>query len=296
ALLTALHCAEQGAAHARRPGVPLPVYVLSQTFLGFAQYWVGQSAEALTTFQEAEQVQQRANPERPRLYGLLGYMYSELLLDDLDRQAGALTPAQFALAWRALHARLAQALTWAHQDQLPSDMGLQHVAMARAYILAWQHPGAEEVSGGLPPHVHSRSETSPPAPDPVTAQQQATTHVTPPVNHLRLPHHRNCFPLALLARAALSRLQGHFPEAYQDVDAVLNLAQSSAMDFYQADAYLEQAALHLEAAQAAPHEDHSCQAAGSLETAKVLIDKMGYYRRLRQVAELEARLRRVAAP
>jgi hypothetical protein len=68
------------------------------------------------------------------------------------------------------------------------------------------------------------------------------------------------------------------------------------MDFYRADAYLEQAALHLAVSRLAPHEDHVHQATASLEEAKQLMHRMGYYRRHRQVTELEAMLQEAAVP
>ena len=224
----------------------------SRAFLGFARYWVGQTAEARTTFQEAEHIQQCANPERPRLYWLLGYMYSELLLDDLDSQAGASRQHSSRRPGVTLQARIAQALTLAHQDALPSDMGLQHVSMARLYLLAWQRYRTGAVAGYLPPCGAPRAERLPTLPDPRTAQQEAATHVARAVEYLRLSNHRNYFPRALLARAALCRWQGQIPLAHQDVEAVLDLAQSNAMDFYQADAYLEKTALHLAAGAGGP--------------------------------------------
>jgi tetratricopeptide (TPR) repeat protein len=272
-LLTALCFAEQSAAYVRRHGVPAPAQLLSYAFLGCAQYWVGLSEEALTTFQEAEQVQQCANPERPILHGIPGYMYCELLLDRLASRAEDLTTAQFTQAWCDLQARIAQALTWARQDALLCDTGLQHVSMGRVYALAWQHHIATEVS-------------------PVTAQQQASTHVARAVESLRLSNRRNYLPRALLASAALYRLQGNLTRAQQAVDEVLDIAQGSAMDFYQADAYLEQACISLAAYQAARHVDHHRHAEVSLHT---LIDQMGYYRRRRQVVELEAMLQHIAS-
>jgi hypothetical protein len=102
-------------------------------------------------------------------------------------------------------------------------------------------------------------------------------------------------PRALLTRAAVYRLQGHFDLAHSDVEEVMDIAQSSAMDFYQADAHLEQVSLHLAAYRGTHHEDHLSQAAVSLDRAKTLIQQMHYYRRNRQVGELEAALQRIAA-
>jgi hypothetical protein len=115
------------------------------------------------------------------------------------------------------------------------------------------------------------------------------------VESLRRSNHRNYVPRALLTRAALSRLQGQFMPAQQDIDAVLAIAHSSAMEVYQADAYLEQTALHLAISRAAPHLDHCRQAAASLGTARALIDKMHYDRRRPQVTEFETMLWSVAA-
>ena len=67
------------------------------------------------------------------------------------------------------------------------------------------------------------------------------------------------------------------------------------MVFYQVDAYLEQATLHLAASRLAPHQNHVHQATASLEEAKQLMYRMGYYRRHRQVTALEAMLQEAAA-
>jgi hypothetical protein len=91
------------------------------------------------------------------------------------------------------------------------------------------------------------------------------------------------------------RLQGHFDLAHNDVNVVVDIAQSSAMDFYQADAHLEKASLYLAADRGAHHEEHVCNASVSLDRARTLIQQMRYYRRNRQVRELEAMLQRRAA-
>jgi hypothetical protein len=88
----------------------------------------------------------------------------------------------------------------------------------------------------------------------------------------------------------VNRLQGHFDLAHNDVEEVVDIAQSNAMDFYQTDAYLEKVSLHLAAYQGAYHEDHLSHASVSLDKAKTLIQQMCYYRRKRQVGELEATL------
>lgn len=274
-LPTALRFAERGATYVRYPDVPVQVQVLSHAFLGFALYWVGQLDAALTAFQEAERLQQRTNPARPLLHAALGYMYCELLLDQLTSEVASLTLPQFTQAWHALRTRIAQTLAWAYQDGRACDIGLQHISMGRVHILAWHHTGT----------IESRA---------ATVQEQATMHVTRAVEYLHSSDHKNYFPRALLARAALYRVQGNFALAHQDINAVLDIVQSTGMEFYQADAYLEKAVLHLAAYQATPHIDDYHDATVSLDTAKNFINKMGYHRRWRQVMELNAIVSRTA--
>jgi hypothetical protein len=226
-------------------------------------------------------------------------MYCELLLDELESRAGHLAPTDFAQEWQALHRRIAQALTWAEDDGLPCDIGLQHVSMGRVYtILAGQLHGAphgtggwttDDAIGGAMPSLAIA------AARPVTPQEQALLHCTRAVEYLRRSNHRNYLPRGLLTRAALYRLQNQFNLAHHDLQEALDIAQSSTMDFYQADAYLEQAVLHLAASRLAPHQDHIHQAAASLEEAKQLMHRMSYYRRHRQVTTLEAILQEAAA-
>jgi tetratricopeptide (TPR) repeat protein len=297
-LTTALDFAEKSVAYVRHPGVPAKVQVLSHTFLGFALYWVGQFEAARATFQTAEQVQQSANPARPLLHSVLGYMYCELLLDELESRAGRLAPPDFAQEWHALHKRVAQALTWAEDDGLPCDIGLQHVSMGRVYeqeldnlrrkdflrgaetaeisvrlgnysasyfegsayaILAWQPHGATPGTGGGTTDDatgEAMSALAIAAARPVTPQEQALMHCTRAVEYLRRSNHRNYLPRGLLTRAALYRLQNQLDLAHHDLQEALDIAQSSAMVFYQVDAYLEQAILHLAASRLAPHQDH----------------------------------------
>jgi tetratricopeptide (TPR) repeat protein len=134
-----------------------------------------------------------------------------------------------------------------------------------------------------------------PAARPFTPPEQALLHCTRAVEYLRRSNHRNYLPRGLLTRAALYRLQNQLDLAHDDLQEALDIAQSSAMDFYQADAYLEQAALHLAMSRLAPHQDQVHQATTSIEEAKKLMHKMGYYRRHRQVTELEAMLPEAAA-
>lgn len=263
-LTASLRFAEQSTHYTRAPGVPRHVHILSQTFYGFALYWVGRSSEARAAFQEAERVQQCETPARPILYAVLGYMYSELLLDQLADQVRSLTPQHWQDTWNSLCLRLTQALAFAYEDGSPRDMGLQHTSMGRLYTLAVQH------ARGLELHA-------------TCAQERAAAHFAQAIACLRASHYHNYFPRALLGRAALLRVQGHFVAAQADVDAALVLTKSSMMHVYQADAYLEQTCLLLATG-------NLSQALSSLEVAKTLVSAMGYERRQSHIAMLEARL------
>jgi hypothetical protein len=65
------------------------------------------------------------------------------------------------------------------------------------------------------------------------------------------------------------------------------------MDFYQADAYLEKAYLYLAAYGVSLDADQRHHASVGLGKARALMNQMGYYRRRRQVGELETMLHRV---
>jgi tetratricopeptide (TPR) repeat protein len=297
-LSTALHFAKQSVGYVSSAGVPTAVALRSRTFLGFVQYWVGQFEAAKATFQETEDVQRHADPERSILHSVPGYMYGELLLDHLEGQVCRLTAAQFKQAWAELRRRIRRALTLAEYDALPCDIGLQHVSMGRLYILAWERQVAEDSSGGPTPRLGTKSSRHPSGrhnacPRPIL--EQALRHASAAVECLRESNHLIYLPRALLTRAAVYRLQGHFDLAHNDVDEVVDIAQSSAMDFYQADAHLEKVSLHLAAYRRARHEDHLSHASVSLDRAKTLIQQMHYYRRNHQVGELEVALKRLAA-
>jgi transcriptional regulator with XRE-family HTH domain/tetratricopeptide (TPR) repeat protein len=287
-LATAVCLAKMSVEYACRPGVPAQVALLSTTFLGFAEFWSGHVEAATGTFRQAERLQQQANPERSRLGSISGYMYCELLLDRLERQVGRLTSEQFERDWRALCERIQEALMVAEQENLARDIGLTHVSAGRLWMLAWLRQVADAGAGALTA-PHGPYAAAPPA------IAQARTHVMHAVECLRESDQINYLPRALLTRAALYRLQGHLDLAHADVDEVLDIAQSTSMDFYRADAYLEKAALHLAASRGARQADHSCKARGYVTKAEELIDSMGYRRRSPWVAELKRLLQQGVA-
>jgi tetratricopeptide (TPR) repeat protein len=87
----------------------------------------------------------------------------------------------------------------------------------------------------------------------------------------------------LLTRAAFCRQSKHFDLSLRDLSEVFRIASSSGMGLHLADYHLESA--HLQLAQ-----DDKKTAREHVVTAKEMINRMGYHRRDKEVAELEAQL------
>ncbi len=280
-LTNALTAAEQSATHANCCGVSTKVQLSSYAFLGFILHWVGQTEQSATVFQRVEQLQQHAHPDRPILHAVQGYMYCELLLDRLRSQLHALSCDQFQQAWTHLYARIEQALHFAIEDEIPCDIGLQNVSMGRVYLLAWEYDRQTN-------HTESVNEA-----DPAQYLDRALVHLDDALEYLRRSNHRNYLPRGLLTRALLHRCRGAVELAHIDIDAVLDIALSSDMDFYRADACLERAHIYSHLYATTGQETERRHAVSYLNQAKALIRDMGYHRRDREVVELETRIRQV---
>ena len=90
--------------------------------------------------------------------------------------------------------------------------------------------------------------------------------------------------LALLGRAAFFRAATQdWPQAHRDLEEALEICQRSGMRLYEADCHLEYARLHLA-------QGNEGEARQSLDSAKEMIEQMGYHRRDREVRELEEKL------
>src|SRR5262249_22964560 len=155
--------------------------------------------------------------------------------------------------------RIASALEIAQAEGVPRDEGLQYVAMGRAYLFAQHSEG---------------SETAPLSPG---AANLAREHHNLTVLHLRASNHRNYLPRALINRAAMYREVGELAAAQRDIEEVMQIAESSSMHFYRADALLEKARVCLAQGERPSASQH-------LEEANRLIVQMKYRRRSRQLA------------
>lgn len=93
-------------------------------------------------------------------------------------------------------------------------------------------------------------------------------------------------PLALTARSRLNRTLGGFQSARVDLDEAMKIAMRGHMGVYQADCHLEYARLLL-----AQGEDR--KAAQYWNSAREMIERMGYHRRDKDVKEIEGQLAKI---
>jgi tetratricopeptide (TPR) repeat protein len=147
--------------------------------------------------------------------------------------------------------RAAQTLEWEEGRLL--DTALDNLALARA------HPLSTDAA----------------------ARASAATILNRAVDGLRQAGQLQELPRGVLSRASLYRLTGDYPMAQRDLDESLRIATRGSMRLHQADCHLESARLALAMGDRAT-------ARQAWETAKAMIDEMGYHRRDGEVAEIKA--------
>ena len=111
----------------------------------------------------------------------------------------------------------------------------------------------------------------------------AKTYLNQAVEGLRQAGHQKFLLLGLLGRAELHRMHPDFPKAQYDLDEAMTIAERGSMGLHMADCHLEYARLYLAM-------DKKEDARKNLETAKEMIEKMGYHRRDSEVREIEEKL------
>jgi tetratricopeptide (TPR) repeat protein len=154
--------------------------------------------------------------------------------------------------------RAEQTLKRAREHGTLIDMAEDHLSLGRAYLLQAE----EEHTGNY---------------------ERASTHMTEAVDGLRQAHYQDHLISGLLARSKLRRVEGALEQAETDLKQAMSIAERSKMLPLLADCYLEYARLYLAQGQRE-------KAGQSLATAKSKIKTIGYYRRDKEVDELEAKL------
>ena len=103
------------------------------------------------------------------------------------------------------------------------------------------------------------------------------------VEGLRKAGYQQSLPRGLLARAEFHRISCNYERARHDLAEVFRISTRAGMGLYLADYYMESTRLLLA-------QDNKAKAREHLATAKEMIDRMGYHRRDKEAAELEAQL------
>lgn len=213
---------------------------------------VGDYAQALELFQQAEQLQQKRQPEYPGLYSLQGFQYCDLLL---EQAKGQLNSKARNKEIQAVIQRATQTLEWAKgQGTLLLTIALDQLTLARAYL-------------ALEPVQLTGTERW---------IQQA-------VDGLRKAGQEHYLPSGLLTRSAFFRLSGDFVKAQQDLDEVFEIAEPSGMRLFLTDYHLESVRL----GQAAGWDTETIQP--HIQQTDRLIQATGYHRRDEELGELKTK-------
>ncbi len=109
------------------------------------------------------------------------------------------------------------------------------------------------------------------------------------VNGLRQSGHQDEIPRGLLTRAEMWRLRKDFEKARKDLDEAFAIAERGEMGLHLADCHLEYARLYVAMGDKDKAKEHR-------DTAKKMIDDMGYHRRDKEVEALDVELGRKPTP
>jgi hypothetical protein len=148
-------------------------------------------------------------------------------------------------------------LQFSELQNTPALMGLNYLSVARAWMLD-PEPGE-------------------------TGTFEAEENLKQAVYLLRQGGQIDWLLYGLLTRATLHRRKSDINLALRDLSEVFRIAEGNGMGLHLADYHLESARLRVA-------QNDKDKAREHLTTAKEMIDRMGYHRRDKEVAELEAQL------
>ncbi|HUT93563.1 MAG TPA: TIR domain-containing protein [Thermoguttaceae bacterium] len=212
--------------------------------LGDALHHAGRVGEAEERFREAEAIQKDDQPKYPLLCSVAAHRYCDLLLT------------------RGRHdevlARATQTLEWVTAQNWLLDIGLDHVSLARAALLAAQSGRNEAVD-------------------------QARSHAQAAVDTLRQAGQQDEVARGLLGRAEVHRFTGERDAAGRDLAEAMAIATrdpAGHMKLHETDCHLGFARLALDERKPDVARQH-------LAAAEALIRETGYGRREPELAELK---------
>jgi tetratricopeptide (TPR) repeat protein len=159
---------------------------------------------------------------------------------------------------REVKDRAARALEWASLQKFVLDIALDNLSLGCAWMLEAEPEYAPDMT-------------------------RATEFLRRAVDGLRQAGAIEFIPRGLLARAALHRVKANHTRAERDLAEALRISTRCGMGLHLADCHLESARLQLAQGNRDKAREH-------WETAKKMIDRMGYHRRDRDVDELAQKL------
>ena len=156
---------------------------------------------------------------------------------------------------REVYDRATQTVEIARPNNWLLEIALDHLSLGRACLLQ--------------AHMEDTGDFS-----------QAGDYLDQAVDGLRQAGFQHHLPRGLLARAELHRVQGAFDQAQHVLQEATSIAERGGMGLHQADCHLEYTRLCLAMGDQQQAKEH-------LDTAREMINNMGYHRRDRDVAQLE---------
>jgi tetratricopeptide (TPR) repeat protein len=204
-ITSALNYAREAMDMASRNGITIHLKN-SRIIMATALHQAGQLSEAEAFFAEAEEMQKKSTPEYSFLYGVSGFLYCDLLLDQV-KYLEALSRAE-------------QSLELSKQFDYPLDISLSHLSIGCVHLLQNQQDGNHDFTA-------------------------IETHLNQSVKGVRRLGTQFELPGCLLARAELYRLCYEFKEAQHDLGEALVIAERGDMGLHKADCNLEYARLYL---------------------------------------------------
>jgi len=156
--------------------------------------------------------------------------------------------------------RAEQTLEWVTTQNWLLDIALEHLSLGRAYMLRKNIDFTK-----------------------------ACEHLNQAVNYLRQAGQHQELPRGLLPRAEMWRLSGKPEMAKKDLAEAFAIADRGGMGLYLADYHLEYARLYVAMGDSVKAREHR-------DTAKKMIDEMGYHRRDKEVEALDVELGKKPTP
>ena len=242
----AIHTAEQGIELAYAGDDDYYWQMATRTTLADALHQFGQTEQALALFKEAEELQQQAQPDTPKLQSLWGFRYCDLLLCNNQ--------------WEEVKARCMQTLEWletADSNSSLLDPALDQLSLGKAYLQQALLSGWTYKENTV---AHQQ------------IMQSAQEWLAKAVDGLRDAGTEDHLPRGLLARATLFRHQKQWQAANADLQETFDIAQRGGMLLHLVD-------YHLESARLAMSQHHKRAVIQHCKAAQQLINRTAYKRR-----------------